>query len=172
MVAVGVLLPLLLIAVLLVLGVPVFAAFGLGTMLFIEMAGTLPVQVFSSTLFDSINTFALIAVPLFILTGDIVVEAGFSERLLSFVEALVGNFKSGVGTAAIAGCGLFATISGSNAADAAALGRIMIDKLDELGYPRDYAASMIASRLPCAKITSQAAPNARHPPIITMINGK
>jgi tripartite ATP-independent transporter DctM subunit len=135
----------LLIVVLLLLGIPVFVAFGLGTLLMAETTNALPMQIFSVTLFESLNTFALIAVPLFILTGDIVVESGFSKRLLDFVESLVGGLRTGLGTATIGGCGLFATISGSNAADAAALGRIMINRLDDIGYPRSYAASMIAS---------------------------
>lgn len=145
MVQSGVIIGVLLIVLLLALGVPIFVSFGIGVISMVQITGVLPVQIISLTLFESLNTFALIAVPLFILTGDSIVESGFSRDLLNFVESLVGGLKSGVGTAAISGCGLFATISGSNAADAAALGRIMIDRLENLGYPRAYGASMIAS---------------------------
>ncbi len=95
-------------------------------------------------LFDGIDAFALIAIPLFILTGDVLARTGLANKLLDVAEATVGGFKSGFGTATVLGCGFFACISGSDAAGAAAVGRMTIDRLVEQGYPRPYACALVA----------------------------
>ena len=138
--------PLLIFAVLLVLGVPVFAAMGLGSIAFIVLGGgALQVTLFADTLFSSLNSFALIAVPLFIFTGDAIFEVGVAKELLDFVESMVSSLRTGFGSATLLGCGLFATISGSNASDAAAIGRITLGRLGETGYSRSYSAALVAS---------------------------
>lgn len=73
------------------------------------------------------------------------VRSGLAYRLLDFAEATCGSFRSGFGTATVFGCGLFSCISGSDAADAAAVGRITMDRLQEKGYPKDYACALVAS---------------------------
>ena len=130
---------------LLALGVPVFAALGLGTILFLTSDPTLAPTLIADGLFSGLDNFALIAVPLFIFTGDAVTEAGIAEDLLDFAEKIVGGFRTGVGSATILGCGFFATISGSSSSDAAAIGRMTIPRLEKLGYSRSYASAMIAS---------------------------
>lgn len=141
----GILIAGLLMLVLLALGVPVFAALGLGTILFLNFGGTLQPTLITDGLFSGLDNFALIAVPLFIFTGDAVTEAGIAKDLLDFAETLVGGFKTGIGSATIIGCGFFATISGSSSSDAAAIGRMTIPRLEKLGYTRSYASAMIAS---------------------------
>jgi tripartite ATP-independent transporter DctM subunit len=143
---VGTLIPLLIFAGLLVLGVPVFVAMGLGSIAFIQLSNaTMQMTLFADTLYSGLSSFALIAVPLFIFTGDAIFEVGVARELLDFVESLVGGLKTGFGSATILGCGLFATISGSNASDAAAIGRITLGRLYDTGYSRNYAAAMVAS---------------------------
>jgi tripartite ATP-independent transporter DctM subunit len=144
-ISLGIALPLILIVVLLALGVPVLFAIGFGVIALLQMTGTFQLTFFANNLFSGLNQFALIAIPLFILTGDAIVESGTSEKLVEFADRVVGGFKSGVGSATVLGCGLFASISGSNAADAAAIGRISHGSLKEYGYPGDYAAALIAS---------------------------
>lgn len=139
-------LPLLLFLVLLLLGIPTFVAMGFSGIAFIQLSdATLQMTLFADTLYAGLSSFALIAVPLFIFTGDAIFEVGLAEELLDFVESLVGGLRSGFGSATLLGCGLFATISGSNAADAAAIGRITLSRLEEMGYPRSYAAALVAS---------------------------
>ena len=87
----------------------------------------------------------MIAVPLFILTGDILVRTGLSGKLLDVAEATMGSTRSGLGTSTVLGCGFFACISGSDAADAAAIGRITIDRLVAKGYPKPYACALVAA---------------------------
>ncbi|HKJ63823.1 MAG TPA: TRAP transporter large permease, partial [Desulfopila sp.] len=96
-------------------------------------------------LFDGVDSFALIAVPLFILTGDVLVRTGLSIKLLEVAEATMGWQKAGLGTSTVLGCGFFACISGSDAADAAAISRITIDRLVAKGYPKGYACAMVAA---------------------------
>jgi len=132
-------------AVLILLGVPIWVVLGLGTALLLSLTEVLPLTLIGETLFSGIDSFSLIAVPLFILTGDVIVTTRMSEKLLTLAEATLGWIKSGLGTSTVLGCGFFACISGSDAADAAALGRITIPHLVRRGYPRPYASALVAS---------------------------
>jgi C4-dicarboxylate transporter DctM subunit len=84
-------------------------------------------------------------VPLFILTGDVLVRTGLSRKFLDVAEALTCWAKGGFGSATVLVCGMFAAISGSDAAGAAAVGRMTIDRLVESGYPRPYACALVAA---------------------------
>jgi len=97
------------------------------------------------SLFHGIDAFALTAVPLFILTGDVLVRTGLSRKFLDVAEALTQFAKGGFGSATVLVCGMFAAISGSDAAGAAAVGRMTIDRLVESGYPRPYACALVAA---------------------------
>jgi tripartite ATP-independent transporter DctM subunit len=133
------------VCVLLILGVPFWAAMGLGTVAILMLTGILPLTLVGEALFEGVDSFALIAIPLFVLTGDAMVRSGLGMKLLNFAEATFGSFRSGFGTSTVMGCGLFACISGSDAADAAAVGRLTMDRLQQRGYPRDYACALVAS---------------------------
>ena len=130
---------------LLVLGVPFWVAMGLGTVAMLASTGALPLTLVGEALFEGVDSFALIAIPLFILTGDAMVRSGLGIKLLNFAEASFGSFRSGFGTSTVMGCGLFSCISGSDAADAAAVGRLTMDRLQQKGYPRAYACALVAS---------------------------
>ncbi|TAG05475.1 MAG: TRAP transporter large permease [Burkholderiales bacterium] len=136
---------LLFIVVLLVVGVPFWVTLGLGTFALLYTTDALPLSLIGEGLFEGVDSFALIAIPLFILTGDIMVRSGLAYQLLDFAEASFGSLRSGFGTSTVMGCGLFACISGSDAADAAAVGRITMDRLVERGYPKAYACALVAS---------------------------
>jgi tripartite ATP-independent transporter DctM subunit len=136
---------LLVVALLLVVGVPFWVCLGIGTVVMLASTGVLPLTLVGEALFEGIDSFALIAIPLFILTGDVMVRSGLAYRLLGFAEASFGWLRSGFGTSTVMGCGLFSCISGSDAADAAAIGRITMDKLQEKGYPKAYACALVAS---------------------------
>ncbi len=138
-------LPLLLALVLFALAVPVWVSLGFAAIGLLWITGVLPLTLFGEALFSGIDAFALIAIPLFILTGDALVRSGLSAKLLDIAEATMGSLRSGFGTSTILGCGFFACISGSDAAGAAAVGRITYDRLVESGYPRAYACALVAS---------------------------
>jgi len=135
----------LLVIVMMVIGIPFWVTMGLGTVAILLSTGALPLTLLGEGLFEGVDSFALIAIPLFILTGDVMVRSGLAYRLLDFAEATFGSWRSGFGTSTVMGCGLFACISGSDAADAAAIGRITMDRLQEKGYPKSYACALVAS---------------------------
>jgi C4-dicarboxylate transporter DctM subunit len=138
-------LPLFIALVLIVLAVPVWAVLGVTSISMLYFSDVLPLSLVGESLFDGIDAFALIAVPLFILTGDVLVRTGLSDKLLNVAEALAGGFRSGFGTATVLVCGFFACISGSDAAGAAGVGRMTIGRLVEQGYPRPYACALVAA---------------------------
>ena len=133
------------IVVLLALGVPFWVAMGLGTVAMLASTGALPLTLIGEALFEGVDSFALIAIPLFVLTGDAMVRSGLGIKLLNFAEESFGSFRSGFGTSTVMGCGLFSCISGSDAADAAAVGRLTMDRLQQKGYPRAYACALVAA---------------------------
>ncbi|HUV21603.1 MAG TPA: TRAP transporter large permease [Gammaproteobacteria bacterium] len=137
--------PLLFALIMIIFAVPVWAVLGVTSISMLYFSEVLPLGLVGEALFDGIDAFALIAVPLFILTGDVLVRTGLSNKLLNIAEALVGGFRSGFGTATVLVCGFFACISGSDAAGAAGVGRMTIDRLVEQGYPKPYACALVAA---------------------------
>jgi C4-dicarboxylate transporter DctM subunit len=138
-------LPLLGMVILILLAVRIWVVIGLGSLVMLLTTGVLPPTLLGEALFDGVDSFALIAVPLFILTGDVLVRTGLSLKLLEVAEATMGWQRAGLGTSTVLGCGFFACISGSDAADAAAISRITIDRLVEKGYPKGYACALVAA---------------------------
>jgi tripartite ATP-independent transporter DctM subunit len=137
--------PVLLFLALLVLAVPIWAAIAASAVAMLYFSGVLPMSLFGESLFDGIDAFALTAVPLFILTGDVLVRTGLSRKFLDVAEALTCWTRGGFGSATVLVCGMFSAISGSDAAGAAAVGRMTIDRLVESGYPRPYACALVAA---------------------------
>ncbi len=134
-----------LLIVLVLIGTPIWVALGLGTLAMVYATGVIPTSMLGEGLFEGIDHFALIAVPLFILTGDALVRSGLSDKLLDVAEASVGGVRTGLGCSTTLGCGFFACISGSDAAGAAAVGRMTISRLVERGYPLAAASALVAS---------------------------
>ncbi|RXJ72867.1 C4-dicarboxylate ABC transporter [Veronia nyctiphanis] len=137
--------PVLAMIVMIALGVPVWVLLGLGSIAMLVLTDVLPLSLVGESLFDGIDAFALIAIPLFILTGDVLVRTGLSNKLLDIAEACTGAARSGLGSSTVLGCGFFACISGSDAAGAAAVGRMTIHRLVDRGYPKAYACALVAS---------------------------
>lgn len=137
--------PVLLFVVMIALGVPVWAAIGAASIGILWLSQVLPLSLVGEALFSGIDSFALTAIPLFILTGDVLVRTGLSRRFLDVAEALTNWTRGGFGSATVLVCGMFAAISGSDAAGAAAVGRMTIARLVESGYPRPYACALVAA---------------------------
>ncbi len=138
-------LPLLAMVLLFATAVPIWVALGFAAIGLLWATGVLPLTLFGEALFSGIDAFALIAIPLFILTGDVLVRSGLSNKLLDVAEATMGSLRTGLGTSTVLGCGFFACISGSDAAGAAAVGRITYQRLVDSGYPKPYACALVAS---------------------------
>jgi C4-dicarboxylate transporter DctM subunit len=138
-------LPVLIFVAMCALAIPVWAAIGAAAIAMLYLSGALPLSLLGESLFDGIDAFALTAIPLFILTGDVLVRTGLSRKFLDVAEALTCWTKGGFGSATVLVCGMFAAISGSDAAGAAAVGRMTISRLVESGYPRPYACALVAA---------------------------
>jgi len=137
--------PVLIFVLLCALAIPVWAAIGSAAIIMLLMSGALPLSLVGESLFDGIDAFALTAIPLFVLTGDVLVRTGLSRKFLDVAEALTCWTKGGFGSATVLVCGMFSAISGSDAAGAAAVGRMTIARLVESGYPRPYACALVAA---------------------------
>jgi len=132
-------------ALLLLLTVPIGIAIGLSTLATIIYAGTLPVEFLAKELITSVDSFPLMAVPFFILAGEIMGKGGISERLFNVANALVGNRTGGFAIATIVTCMFFAAISGSGPATVAAIGGIMIPAMVRQGYDIKFATAVVAA---------------------------
>lgn len=132
-------------AILLLLTVPIGIAIGLSTLITIFYSGSLPVEFLAKELITSVDSFPLMAVPFFILAGEIMGKGGISERLFSVANSLVGNRTGGFAIATIITCMFFAAISGSGPATVAAIGGIMIPAMVRNGYDVKFATALVAS---------------------------
>ena len=130
----------------LALGVPVFFAMGLSAAVFILLsAGQVPLNVLASALVQGIDSFAFLAIPFFVLAGELMNTGGITRRLLDFSAALVGHIRGGLSHVAIVGSMVFSGVSGSAVADASAIGAAMIPAMKKERYPADYAAAVVAA---------------------------
>ena len=132
-------------ALLLILTVPIGIAIGLSTLITIMYTGSLPVEFLAKELITSVDSFPLMAVPFFILAGEIMGKGGISERLFNVANALVGNRTGGFAIATIITCMFFAAISGSGPATVAAIGGIMIPAMVRQGYDIKFATATVAA---------------------------
>jgi tripartite ATP-independent transporter DctM subunit len=130
---------------LLALGVPVAFALGGATLAAVIVNGSLPLIALPKYLFSGIDVFALMAVPFFILTAELMTGGALSEVLLTFASQFVGRFRGGLGHTNILAITFFSGISGSALADAAGPGAIMIRMMKNDGYHAEYAAALTAA---------------------------
>lgn len=126
------------------LSVPIAFALGIAALPFF-LERKLPLIAIPQVIFDSMDSFVLLAVPLYVLAGRIMMQGGVARRLVDFAVALVGFLKGGLAAATVLTSMLFATISGSSAATAAAIGSTLIPEMERKKYPRPFAAAVVAS---------------------------
>lgn len=132
-------------AIFLVLSVPIGIAIGLAALATIVYSGIIPVEYLVQGLFTSVDSFPLMAVPFFILAGDIMGKGGISERLFRVANSIVGNVTGGFAIATIITSMFFAAISGSGPATVAAVGGIMIPAMIRQGYDIKFSTAVVAS---------------------------
>lgn len=128
-------------ALLLVLGVPVAFAIGLSGMAALFVEGQLPFALIPQRAFAALNSWALMAVPLFIFAGELMNACGISRRAV----AVVGRMRGGVPIVSVLASMFFASISGSSSASTAAVGTMMIPAMRRRGYPTGFAAALSAA---------------------------
>ena len=132
-----------LVVILLLSEMPIAFAFGIGALVFGLASGS-DISFLIPFAYQTTSSFALLALPLFVMAGTIMAEGGMSERLLAFVNSLVGRLKGGLGAVTIVTCALFGAISGSSSAAIAAIGSIMIPRMVREGYPPGHATALVA----------------------------
>jgi tripartite ATP-independent transporter DctM subunit len=128
------------------IGVPIAFALGIAPIVGLLIDGKLVfLKLVPQRLFLGINQFPLLAIPLFMLAGDIMNVGGITQRLVMFANALVGHLRGGLAHVNILSSVLFAGLSGSAVADTSALGSILIPAMEKDGYTRRFAAAITAA---------------------------
>jgi C4-dicarboxylate transporter DctM subunit len=133
---------------LLLTGTPISIALGMTVLTFLVFFSSLSletVDVISQRLFTGLESFAIMAVPFFILSGTFLTEGGIAARIIRFANSLVGALPGGLAIATVLACAFFATISGSSPATVVAIGSIMLPAMIAQGYPKRFAVGVIST---------------------------
>ncbi|NLD55987.1 MAG: TRAP transporter large permease [Burkholderiaceae bacterium] len=131
-------------AILLVIGLPIALAM-LGASLMVILTEGIPLSVVAQRVVTGVQSFPLLAIPLFTLAGSLMNDSGISERLFAFTRAFVGHIRGGMAHTAIVGNVFLSGISGSSVADCAATSRVFVPQLSRAGYSPGFAAALCAS---------------------------
>ena len=128
------------------LGIPIGVCMGFAVLATIKLSGsTIPPFVIAQRMFTSVDNFVFMAVPFFILAGEIMQKGGISQKLVSFARVFLGGMPASLSVITTVSSGFFGAISGSNPATVAAIGGVMVPKMKEAGYPADRAAAIAAA---------------------------
>jgi C4-dicarboxylate transporter DctM subunit len=127
------------------LGVPIAFALGGAAAIGLMLMDGAPIAVIASRTFSAVDSFTLLAIPFFILAGELMETGGISRRLMDFARTMVGHFRGGLGNVTIFGMVLFSGVSGSTQADAAAVGALMIPSMKRHGYSPARAGAIVAA---------------------------
>src|SRR5687767_12619640 len=130
---------------LMILGLPVALAMAVSSLLYILVTGVAPDVVLAQRMIAGVESFPLLAVPFFILAGNLMNVAGVTGRIYSFAVALVGWMKGGLAQVNIIGSVIFSGMSGTALADAAGLGTIEIKAMKDHGYSTEFAVGVTAA---------------------------
>jgi len=131
--------------VLLLSSAPIAVALGGTAFLYFLYFTTTPMTQVPERLFNSLNTFPLMAIPFFVLAANIMSRGGISKRLTDLGNAMVGHYRGGMAMTAVLSCMFFAAISGSSPATVVAVGTLMIPAMITAGYPKKFSTGLIAS---------------------------
>ncbi|MGG4773747.1 TRAP transporter large permease [Alcaligenaceae bacterium 429] len=132
-------------ALLLIIRVPVAISLGLSSALALIYSGKVSSTYIAQGLVTSIDSFPLMAVPFFILAGDLMGQGGLSRRLLNVANVFFGRYTGGLAIIAVVTCMFFAAISGSGPATVAAIGGLLLPAMAKAGYDKGYSIGLIAS---------------------------
>ncbi len=127
------------------LSIPIGIAMGLAVIVYIFVQGTIDFNYIVSGMFTATDSFPLMAIPFFILSGALMEGGGLSKRLVNFFDSLVGHFTGGLAIVTVVTCMFFGAISGSAPATVAAVGTIMVPTMVEKGYDKRFSIALIAA---------------------------
>lgn len=131
--------------VLLLINMPIAFALGIAAATTLLVDDTLPINSIVTRAFVGVDSFTLLAIPFFIIAGELMNACGITERIVAFARSLVGHIRGGLAHVSIVSSMFFAGISGSATADASALGSMIIPAMKKNGFDADYAVAVNAS---------------------------
>lgn len=129
----------------LLIDVPIAFGLGLAALGYLILFDAAPVLVVAQRMVGGLDSFPLLAIPLFLLAGNLMTGAGLTRRIADLCVALVGHLRGGLGAAAVMGCALFSALSGSSIADVVAIGGIMLPAMTQQGYPKGFSCALLGS---------------------------
>jgi C4-dicarboxylate transporter, DctM subunit len=127
------------------LGVPIAFALGGAAAIGLMLMEGAPIAIIASRTFGAVDSFTLLAIPFFILAGELMETGGISRRLMDLAQSMVGHLRGGLGNVTIFGMILFSGVSGSTQADAAAVGSLMIPSMKRHGYTAAQSGAIVAA---------------------------
>ena len=130
--------------VLLGLGIPIAFSIGLSVLCVVAISDV-PLVIFTQRVVNAADSFALLAIPFFVLAGELMNRGGMTQRLVGFAQSLIGHFRGGLGQTSILSSLIFANVSGSAIADTTAIGSVLIPAMKRKGYRPTFVASLQAS---------------------------
>jgi tripartite ATP-independent transporter DctM subunit len=136
---------------------PLFFAFGVSASAAC-LVGGLPLEIVAQRLMIGMDSFALLAIPGFVLVGEIMCQGGISKRAVDFSNALIGHLRGGLSMVAVLTGMIMGGISGSAVADTAAVASVLVPSMEEENYPRDFSASVVGTAGPLGNIIPPSIP--------------
>ena len=127
----------------LVVGIPVAVSLGVTALFGLMMKG-IPLEYIAKTTYNAVNSFTVIAIPMFILSGAIMEKGGLTKKLVAFAKSCVGDSPGGLATVTVLTCSMFAAISGSGPATTAAIGSILVPAMIHEGYDKNFSGAVVA----------------------------
>ncbi|HEX7551114.1 MAG TPA: TRAP transporter large permease [Candidatus Methylomirabilis sp.] len=125
------------------LGIPISMSIGVSAVLYLLFYGSISLAVIAQQMTLGIDSFPLLAIPLFLLAGMLMSEANITTRIIGFANALVGRITGGLAMVMVISCMFFGAISGSGVADVTAIGSLMLPAMDQQGYKKGLSASLL-----------------------------
>lgn len=129
-------------AVMLVIGVPISVSLGAATMLSM-VTYDVPLAVVGQRMFTALDSVSIMAIPFFVLAGNLMTQGGISRRLVDFANRIIGNVRGGMCYAMVLACAFFAALSGSAPATVLAIGSMLYPEMVKLGYPKERCAGLL-----------------------------
>jgi tripartite ATP-independent transporter DctM subunit len=131
--------------ILMAINTPISVAIGSACLVYLLARGNIQLVIVPITIIGGMDSFVLLAVPLFVLVGDLMNTGGITERLVTFARALVGHIRGSLGISTVLGEYIFSGISGASVADVSAMGSLLIPAMKRGGYRPEHAVSIVAS---------------------------
>jgi C4-dicarboxylate transporter, DctM subunit len=150
----------LILVVLILMNMPISFAIGGASLMFLILQGRVPIEIMPNRMVGGVDSFTLLAIPFFILAGELMNTGGITQRLVVLAQMLVGHLRGGLGMAVVVGEYFFSGISGSTVADVSAIGSLLIPAMKKAGYKAENAVAIVAAATAMGILV---------PPCITMV---